>query len=275
MRVTRRNYFSVKANMEYMGATQFKDFCKCEAMALAKAKGEYIPSSTTALLQGSYMDAYFENDIEKFREEHPEMFKKNGELLACYKDVEDIIEFVKQDEVFMKHCIGKQQKVMTGEINGVKFKILIDSMLPDMTVDRKLIKDFEDIYDKNAGMRKVFWDYWGYDKQGAIYQAIRSQNENLKMKPFVLACVTKEKQPNKELIWFDQDILDYTLNEIIIPQAPRFDAIKKGIIEPTSCGVCEYCLSKKKMQQGIYKKASEFIDDGGFADLEPVEEDIE
>lgn len=256
--------------MEYMGSSQFKDFCKCESRALAIAKGEYVPEKTVALLQGSYLDSYFEGTMETFKVEHPEMFKKNGELLATYKDVENIVEFIKQDKVFYEHCTGKQQKVMVGEINGVKFKILIDSLLPNLTVDRKLIKDFEDLYDKNARMRKPFWDFWGYDKQGAIYQEIRKQNDKGISKPFVLACVTKEKQPDKELIMFDQDILDYALDEVM-EKAPRFDAIKKGIIEPTACGVCEYCKMKKQMQLNQYKMASEFIYDGGFNDLEPIE----
>ena len=39
MELTKQNYFSVDANMEYMGATQFKDFMKCESEGLAKANG--------------------------------------------------------------------------------------------------------------------------------------------------------------------------------------------------------------------------------------------
>jgi len=275
MRITKKNYFSEKANMEYMGSSQFRDFLKCEARALAIAKGEYVPEKTTALLQGSYLDAFFEGTLDEFKQEHPEMFKKNGELLATYKDVDNIIEVIKQDTVFYKHCTGKQQKVMTGTINGVKFKILIDSMLPDITVDRKLIKDFEDIYDKNARMRKAFWEYWGYDIQGAIYQEIRKQNEKGKQKPFVLACATKEKVTDKKLIMFDQCYLDFALTEIIAENAPRYDAIKKGIIEPTACGVCEYCKSKNKLKENEYTMASEFVYDGEFNDLELIQDEEE
>ena len=45
--------------MAYMGATQFKAFDRCEAAALAEVRGEYAPAASTAMLIGSYVDAYF------------------------------------------------------------------------------------------------------------------------------------------------------------------------------------------------------------------------
>ena len=56
--VTAENYFSPEMNMAYMGATQFKKFSSCEAAALAEVRGEYAPAASTAMLTGSYVDAY-------------------------------------------------------------------------------------------------------------------------------------------------------------------------------------------------------------------------
>ena len=86
MKLNNDNYFSKDANMTYMSATQFKDFLNCEAAALARVKGEYADEHTTPLLVGSYVDAHFSGEIEKFTAEHPEIFnKRTGELKADYR----------------------------------------------------------------------------------------------------------------------------------------------------------------------------------------------
>ena len=59
MKLTADNYFSQEAQMEYMSASQFKAFDKCEAAALAEIKGEYIREKTTALMVGSYVVLIF------------------------------------------------------------------------------------------------------------------------------------------------------------------------------------------------------------------------
>ena len=55
--LTNENYFSVENNMAYMGHSQFLAFQRCEAAALAEARGEYTRPSSTAMLVGSYVDA--------------------------------------------------------------------------------------------------------------------------------------------------------------------------------------------------------------------------
>ena len=80
MTLTNDNYFSVEASMEYFGVSSLKSFDACEARALAECKGEYKRPDTTALLVGSYADAYFEGTLENFKTEHPEIFKKDGTL---------------------------------------------------------------------------------------------------------------------------------------------------------------------------------------------------
>ena len=65
MILTNNNYFSKKANMEYMSVSQFKAFDKCEAAALAELKGEYVKPKTVSMLVGSYVDAYFEGSLDR------------------------------------------------------------------------------------------------------------------------------------------------------------------------------------------------------------------
>lgn len=82
--VTAENYYSPEMNMAYMGSTQFKAFEKCEAAALAELKGEYHPPSSTALLVGGYIDAWFSGELPLYQAQHPEIFKRDGTLKAEY-----------------------------------------------------------------------------------------------------------------------------------------------------------------------------------------------
>ena len=56
MKLTNRNYYSGKSNQEYFSVSQFKDFARCEAMAMAKLKGEYEQPKSSALFLGSFVD---------------------------------------------------------------------------------------------------------------------------------------------------------------------------------------------------------------------------
>ena len=59
MKLTAENYYSQEANEQFFSVSQYKDFMKCEAMALAKIRGQYRQPSTRALLVGSFVDSYF------------------------------------------------------------------------------------------------------------------------------------------------------------------------------------------------------------------------
>ena len=56
MTITSENYYSQEANLSHFSVSQYKDFHKCPAMAVAKLKGEYEQEGGRALLLGSYMD---------------------------------------------------------------------------------------------------------------------------------------------------------------------------------------------------------------------------
>ena len=44
LKLTNDNYYSQKANMDYMSVSQWKDFNECEVMAIAKLTGVSICS---------------------------------------------------------------------------------------------------------------------------------------------------------------------------------------------------------------------------------------
>ena len=256
MKLTKRNYFSQKANMEFMSVSQFKEFNRCPASAMAELKGEYKREETISLLMGSYIDAYFEGDrsFEKFKKEHLEIFKKDGTLKSEYIHVNNIIKRIERDPLFMEYISGKQQVIMTGTICGVAVKTKIDSLHPDKIVDFKLMKDFFDIWVEEKGERLPWFEAWDYPLQGAVYQEIVYQNTGKKL-PFFLAAATKEKEPDIDLLHIGQKYLDHALDRFKY-NVEMFDAIKKGIVEPERCGKCNYCKSTKVLTEPI--EADEF-----------------
>ena len=246
MKLTQRNYFSKKANLEYMSVSQFKAFEKCQASALAEVKGKYKREETTALLVGSYVDAYFEGTLANFIKKHPEIYKKDGTLKAEYAQAEAIIQRILKDRFFMNYLSGKKQVIMTGTISSVPVKIKIDSLHPDKIVDLKIMANFDSIFDAENG-RLPWFEAWGYDLQGAVYQEIVRQNTGEQL-PFYLAAATKEKVTDLDIVHIPQQMLDIQLDRFK-RYVEMFDAIKKDIIPAERCQKCEYCKISKVLTE--------------------------
>ena len=262
--VTAENYFSPEMNMAYMGSTQFKAFDRCEAAALAELRGEYVPAASTALLVGGYIDAYFSGELPVFQAQHPEIFKRDGSLKAEYVHAQDVIARMEADELYMLLMSGKKQVILTGEIAGVPFKVKIDSLLdadtcrriverfPDTAaalgmcdgalVDQKAMRDMKDVWSEEEHGKVPFVQAYGYDIQGAIYQAIEGH-----MLPFILAVGTKEDAPDIGALYISDGELAAKLAEVE-DRAPRYQAIKEGRIAPRRCEKCAYCRMTKKLR---------------------------
>lgn len=242
------NYFSPEAMRSYWSVSQFKAFNKCEACGLAEARGEYQREETDALLIGSYVDAYFSDEMGDFTERNADkMFsKRGGGLLSKFSHADEIIDRVRRDPLMMDYLTGEKQTVMTAELFGVPWKIKMDVYNEQRIVDLKCVKDFEDIYEKGFGWRSWI-EYWGYDIQGAIYtkveQAVSGRSEPL---PFYLAAVTKERVPDIKVIQIPQHVLDAAL-DLVEAKIERFDLIKSGDVEPMRCEKCDYCKQTKKL----------------------------
>lgn len=263
LKLTNENYYSPEANREYMSASQFKAFRKCEAAAMAELRGEWGRKETTSLLVGSYVDAFFSGELEQFKAEHPELFKKDGNLKAEFQNAQTVAERLNRDELARMLLSGKHQTIKTGRIAGVWYKTKSDSLLTArqveaickkfpqvrelvpfggaMIVDLKCMRDFETIWDEDVQERVSFVHFWGYDIQGAIYQKVDNR-----MSPFVIVAVTKEAEPDITAIHIPDEDLAFALADVEA-LSPRYDAIKKGEIAPVGCGKCAYCRSVKRL----------------------------
>lgn len=245
--LTNENYFSIEANKYYWSKSQFASFQRCEAAAMAEVQGRYQREETTSLLVGSYVDAYYSDELDLFFEEHPDVFnKRTGELKADYRHADEIIATINQQPVMTDFMAGKKQEIRTAELFGVPWKIKMDFYLPDeRIVDLKIMKDFDSVYNERIGTRQDWIAAWGYDIQGAVYQRIEQlsagRSEPL---PFYILAATKEKVPDIALIHIPQHYLDAAL-KIVESKIDRFDLIKAGVIAPDRCGSCEFCRRTK------------------------------
>ena len=255
MKLTNDNYYSADANKAYWSVSQFKTFDKCEAAGLAEVRGEYAREMTDALLIGSYIDAFFSGESIPFMNAHgSEMFnKRTGELLAKFKHSDDIIDRILSQDSMNQMLEGDKQTIFTAELFGVPWKIKTDVYNGERIVDLKIVRDFEDIYEKGFGYRSWI-EYWGYDIQGAVYQKVEQlstgRDEPL---PFYLVAATKERVPDLKIIQLPQDVLDDAL-KIVEAKIERFDLIKSGDVEPIRCEKCDYCKSTKIVIPEVYER---------------------
>jgi hypothetical protein len=222
---------------------------------MAILNGEWEVGDSVALLVGSYVDSWFEGTLDAFKAEHPELFKRDGTLKSEYLQADEIIARVQKDELFMEFMSGKKQVVKTGYIEGIPFKIKIDSYHKGkMIVDLKVVKDFKPIYDEDEGCYLDFIRYWGYDIQAAIYQAVEGNNL-----PFFICAVTKERTPDLKVIQVPQAWIDNAM-EIIKHNVEMIDMIKHGEMPPIRCEHCDYCKATKKLSRVVSAEELLLID---------------
>ena len=260
MELNSKTYYTPAANMRYFSVSQFKAFEKCEACALAEAEGRYMRPDTTSLLVGSYVDAYFADDMPTFSVDHVEqLYTRKGDLRADFRKAEEMIERIQQDAMmseFLDIDTHETQAIRTGELFGYPWKIRMDFVNDEHIVDLKTVKDFGDVYDPAYG-RRDWISYWGYDLQGAIYQLIEEQTTGIK-KPFFLAAVTKQDPPDIALIQLPQYVLDAAIKAHGVEERiERFAMIKSGEVEPRRCENCAYCRKTKVIDEPAVYEPSE------------------
>ena len=246
MKLNQNNYYSVESNRQFFSVSQYKDFMKCEAMALAKIRGEYQPAMTKAMLTGSFVDPYFEGTLDSFMKEHPEVFTRKKELRSEYRKANEIIRRVTEDKLFAQFMSGEKQRIMTFELFGVPWKMKMDSYLPGICItDLKVVANFRSL------------PLWRYDLQGAVYQEGVRLNTGEQL-PFYLAVATKERVTDFDIFQITQPVLDIALREVEM-NIQHYVRVKAGVEKPASCGKCDYCKRIKGAKIRDYSELLEGI----------------
>ena len=249
-------YYSAEANKAFCSASQYKDFIGfpmkpgCEERALMTIKGLWTPETTKALLQGSILDALWENDdpeyiLERFPDCVSSTGKTKGQLKREYQDIVNLYQVTLRQPKFCSYMNGEKQKVFIGELEGLPFKIKIDSFhegkaIVDLKTTRTLDRNYR-YYIPDSGERLPFYMAFGYDTQLAIYQEVVRQRTGDKL-PCYLAAVDKDDHPMCDIIELPQKLLDDAL-ESVRRHCETIIGLKSGDIEPIRCNHsdCDYC----------------------------------
>lgn len=221
------NYYEEKI----LSTSTVKHFLANPARALDDWNGVFpwFSEKSPELNYGSYVHAKIQDDLEgtdknltKFREQTPELFKKDGKsLLAKYmqsehnantflasKTFQSIKEYAKDKEMFV-------EKAFLGTVQGVDFKGKLDLMIVDedkkvvTCVDFKTSKKYDpsglDWYEDINGERKhglVIWENSKlYPIQAGVYRELLRQNgyQDYEIK-YSFDVITKEATPRID-VW--------------------------------------------------------------------------
>ena len=190
MNITESNYFSKEVANKYLDVSTFKDFVGipakqgCEKRAIATLKGEYEEEKSQALIMGSLVDEMLlgtNDSLEKFMAENPQLYSSRGAtkglLKSEYQRANQMVDRAKQDEKFMRYLDGEHQKIMTGTIFGVDWRIKIDNYIENKAiVDLKTCESIRKSYYSSETGRTNLIVYFDYILQAAINQEIVFQN---------------------------------------------------------------------------------------------------
>lgn len=261
--LTDDNYYTVDANKAYCSASQYKDFMGCplkigcEERALKTINGEYKPETTKALLMGSLLDALWENDdpeyiLSRFPDCVSSRGATKGQLKSEYMQVMQMYQTTLRQEKFCAYMSGDKQTIMTGEIEGLPFKIKIDSYIDgkaivDLKTTRTLDRNYR-YFIPDSGERLPFYLAFGYDIQLAIYREIVRQNTGNNLRCY-LAAIDKETHPICDIIELSPKLLDEALERIKM-NCEHIILLKNGEIDPIRCNhsECDYCRDTHKCE---------------------------
>ncbi|MGC6586574.1 PD-(D/E)XK nuclease-like domain-containing protein [Paenibacillus sp. Dod16] len=260
MELNKSNYFSLEADRHYMSNSQFKSFLPsyggCEAQAMAKINGEYERPYNISFEVGHYVHAWNEGTLEEFKANNPNLYastgKNAGQLKKDFQHANKMIEILENDPLVLKALAGQKEVIMTAELFGIPWKVMLDSYQPDtgMFADLKTSKEMGGkFWNTEIGVYENFIYHYGYTIQMAIYAEVEKRVTGRKewLLPHMVV-VTKQDPPDHEIIYFDYDVIEQSLH-IVGKHIERVKAVKSGNVEPARCEKCDYCRLTKKINR--------------------------
>lgn len=260
MQLNKNNYYGAEANRHYMSVSQFKSFLPsyggCEAQATATINGEFHPYAIDAFKEGHYVHAWNEGTLDEFKADNPDLISSRGatkgQLKSEFKRCDQMIRVLENDPLVMQALAGEKEVIMTAELFGIPWKIMLDSYNPKVGIlaDLKTMKEIGDkFWNKDAQVYENFIDHYGYNLQMAVYAEIEKRTTGRAewLLPHMVV-VTKQDPPDHDIIYFDYDEIEKGLN-IVSKHIERVKAVKSGTAEPVRCEKCEYCRKTKKINR--------------------------
>lgn len=269
LKLNNDNYHSLQANIDYLSSSQYKAFMfGCEAAEVAKLKGEYEEPDNKAFLIGSYVHAFNEGKLSEFiANNYEKIYQKSGKKkLADFEHADLMINTLQKDEFAMFLLSqGQPEVIMTAELFGAPWKIMIDRYVPGKRwLELKTVKSVNEMYwrfnpDIERNEKVNFIENYHYGLTAALYSEIEriasGGNEWLES---ILLAVSKEPVPDKAAISLyspkvpEQGVIFGEYLKEIEQNVPRILALKNGNETPRRCEVCDYCKRSKKLTGLVY-----------------------
>lgn len=255
MKLNSKNYYSNKADKQYMSVSQYKSFLSCEAKTMAKLNGQWIEPENEAFLIGSYVHSWNDNTLEQFKSKHPKLFKKDGSLMAKYEIGNKMIAALENDKLVSMVREGEKEVIKTAELFGVPWKCMIDiyssknEVIADLKTTREIHKKY---WNESTRTHQNFIEYYDYLVQMAVYCEIDRINRksDYYYLPHIIA-VSKEDIPDKSIVYLGTDFIQDKLLEVEI-NMDRIKQVKHEGAEPRRCGKCDYCKATKQLTKVIH-----------------------
>jgi hypothetical protein len=258
MILTKENYFSKEANQHYMSVSQFKSFTPafggCEAGALAELNGDYERKEVKAFVEGHFVHSWNEGTLDQFKEDSPQIYSSTGatkgQLKSEFQRCNRMIEILENDPKVMAALHGQKEIIITAELFGIMWKVMIDSYNPEIDIftDLKTLKDMDSRYwNKDSQCFENFLEHYGYKLQMAVYAEVekKATDRNEWLLPHMVV-ITKQDPPDHEIIYFDHEAIQQQLN-IVSNHIERVKQVKSGEVLPMRCESCDYCRLTKKI----------------------------
>lgn len=260
MKLTHSNYFSLEASLHYCSVSQFKSFIPaflgCEAAAMATLSGAYERKSIMAFVEGSFVHAWNQSPeaLDQFKSDNPEMYSGRGptagQLKSNFQHCNKMIEVLENDPLCMQALSGEKEVIMTAELFGIPWKVMLDSYQPEIGIfaDLKALKEIDGKWwNKDAQAYENFLQHYGYIIQMAVYAEVeRLANKRDKWLIPHMVIVSKQDPPDHEILYFDHEVIEQSL-AIVGNHIERVKLVKSGKVEPMRCEKCPFCLATKKI----------------------------
>ena len=218
----------------------------------------WVDVPTTAQEVGQYVHSWSAGTQEEFMMNHRTMFTKALTLRADYLVSNTMIDCLEEDPFVMSYLDGEKETIMTAELFGTDWKIMmnvqsiISRRIVDLITTRSIIGK---VWDEAARRYVSFIELYKAPLKAAIY----SEVERLAMgraaedwSEFMIVAVSKENYPNKAVLNMTNP--KRLAAELAAVQAamPRLIALKAGLDEPIRCETCNYCRATKVLNKVIH-----------------------
>lgn len=255
MKLTRKNYHSIKANKAYLSRSQIEDFMSCEALWKAKYQDRtWTQHSTAAMLVGSYVDIALldPKGLDAFCEAN-NVLKKDGNLRSEFLMANRMVEAALKQKFAGTYLDGDRHAILTFELFGHPIKAELDvlNLEEKRFVDVKTCPAVWEEKWMNGpllyGKLPFYARYW---RQMGLYMEGVRQVHGFVPDCYIYA-ISKETPPDVDLLFMADISYMSQLVQELKPVLDRLSLVKSGEEEPRRCELCGVCRLTRTITKAV------------------------